>query len=319
MEVQVASSNGQSMSERKLSSVSKYYDVNNDGRLDEAEAAMRAMDETGRGYLTNEKVYHLMKDHISTQEKLLRSKRVVIGLIALVVLLTLSNLGTSIAAAHLSKDTKTNAESEMVGKKTNDVIATATFSDSLAMRRVATDAEGRRLADAPCPRTELPSGDAIFDCVVDSQMFIDDETCDRLLKKCSRGGSVNLVQTFQSGATDSTEICPLRHGQLSRNLKSRVTNQLGSEIIITRVEGGCNIEGLENGEGEMCDTSADCKDDLSCYENKGESQSCESRCRKLRWGIHLRDGCIKECKQAKCVSASEWGQAMSVGDEIIEP
>mmetsp|Transcript_16387 Transcript_16387/g.36680 ORF Transcript_16387/g.36680 Transcript_16387/m.36680 type:complete len:334 (-) Transcript_16387:51-1052(-) len=303
--------------EGRLSEVSKLYDVNNDGRLDEAEAAMRAMDKTGRGYLTNDKVYHLMKEHINTQEKLLRSKRLVFGLVALVVLLALSNLGTSIAAAYLSKDTKVNSGSDLVNKRTNDVIGTATVSDNLAMRRVATDSEGRRLADAPCPRTELPGGDVFFDCLVDSQMFIDDDTCDRLLKKCSRGGSVNLVQTLRSGAMDSTEICPLRHGQLSSNLKSRVTNQLGSEIVITRVEGGCDIEGLEGGEGDMCDTSADCKDDLSCYLNKEESQSCSARCRRLRFAKHRGDMCVNECMQPKCTSVSAGSQAMSFADEVV--
>ena len=316
IETKLSKGDSQGSADRKLSTVSKYYDVNNDGCLDEAEAAMRAMDETGRGYLTNEKVYQLMKDHIHTQEKLLKSKRLVVGLIVMVVLLALSNLGTSIAAAHLSKDTKTNAESDLVNKSTNDVVGTAGVSDSLAVRRVPTDSEGRRLADAPCPRTELPGGDAVFECAVDSQMFIDDKTCDRLLKKCQRGRSVNLVQTLRSGATDSTEICPLRHGQLSSNLKSRVTNQLGNDIVVTRVEGGCAIEGLEVEEGEMCDTSADCKDSLSCYLNNEESQSCTARCRRLRWAKHRADMCVDECMQPKCANVFRGDQAMDAADEV---
>jgi hypothetical protein len=44
----------------RLSSVGKMYDINGDGVLDEAEQAMRDLDETGRGYLTNDKVYELM-------------------------------------------------------------------------------------------------------------------------------------------------------------------------------------------------------------------------------------------------------------------
>jgi hypothetical protein len=43
-----------------LSEVGKMYDVDGDGKLDEAEQAMRDMDKTGRGYLTNDKVYELM-------------------------------------------------------------------------------------------------------------------------------------------------------------------------------------------------------------------------------------------------------------------
>lgn len=43
-----------------LSDIGKMYDVDGDGVLDEAEQAMRDLDKTGRGHLTNEKVYELM-------------------------------------------------------------------------------------------------------------------------------------------------------------------------------------------------------------------------------------------------------------------
>ena len=55
---------------QRLSTVSKMYDIRGDGELDEAELAMRHMDTSGRGYLTNEKVYQLMQDHVQTQRKL---------------------------------------------------------------------------------------------------------------------------------------------------------------------------------------------------------------------------------------------------------
>jgi hypothetical protein len=45
-----------------LSRVSQMYDINGDGELDEAERAMRNLDTTGRGYLTNEKIYELMNE-----------------------------------------------------------------------------------------------------------------------------------------------------------------------------------------------------------------------------------------------------------------
>ena len=43
-----------------LSEVGKMYDIDGDGKLDEAEQAMRDLDKTNRGYLTNDKVYELM-------------------------------------------------------------------------------------------------------------------------------------------------------------------------------------------------------------------------------------------------------------------
>jgi len=45
-----------------MSRVSQMYDINGDGELDEAERAMRDLDTTGRGHLTNEKVYELMNE-----------------------------------------------------------------------------------------------------------------------------------------------------------------------------------------------------------------------------------------------------------------
>jgi Ca2+-binding EF-hand superfamily protein len=54
--------NAEMQNHNRLSRVSKMYDINGDGVLDEAERAMRELDETGRGYLTNEKVYELMSE-----------------------------------------------------------------------------------------------------------------------------------------------------------------------------------------------------------------------------------------------------------------
>jgi hypothetical protein len=45
-----------------MSRLSALYDVNGDGVLNEAERALKNMDTSGRGYLTNEKVYGLMEE-----------------------------------------------------------------------------------------------------------------------------------------------------------------------------------------------------------------------------------------------------------------
>ncbi len=63
----------------RLSAVSRMYDINGDGELDEAEKAMRAMDASGKGYLSNDKVYNLMTEHMETQKELFRTKKWVIG------------------------------------------------------------------------------------------------------------------------------------------------------------------------------------------------------------------------------------------------
>ena len=54
----------------RLSTVSRMYDVDGDGVLDEAEQQMRNMDKSGRGHLSNETVYKMMQEQMQTQKQL---------------------------------------------------------------------------------------------------------------------------------------------------------------------------------------------------------------------------------------------------------
>lgn len=69
----------ESRTPRKLSSISKLYDINGDGKLDAAESAMRDMDVSNRGFLTNDKIYALMQAQMETRKQLVRIKWVVFG------------------------------------------------------------------------------------------------------------------------------------------------------------------------------------------------------------------------------------------------
>lgn len=64
---------------KRLTTVSRFYDIDGDGQLDEAEQAMRDMDQSRRGHLTNEQVYQMMVQHMKTQKELFKFKKVVIG------------------------------------------------------------------------------------------------------------------------------------------------------------------------------------------------------------------------------------------------
>ena len=122
-----SSAPARSAGDKRLSTVSKMYDIDGDGKLDEAELAMRNMDKSGRGYLSNETVYKLMQEQLQMQKSLFQMKKIIVGLLVFVVILALSNLGTSFASAILAKDTTTNSESgspELVDKKTGEVVAT---------------------------------------------------------------------------------------------------------------------------------------------------------------------------------------------------
>ena len=46
---------------------------------DEAELAMRRMDTSNRGHLTNDKVFELMTEHFDNQRQLFKMKKVLIG------------------------------------------------------------------------------------------------------------------------------------------------------------------------------------------------------------------------------------------------
>lgn len=63
----------------RLSAVSKKYDIDGDGHLNDVEQAMRDMDESGRGFVSNEKVHGIMKDLLAAQKELFTMKKIISG------------------------------------------------------------------------------------------------------------------------------------------------------------------------------------------------------------------------------------------------
>ncbi|EJK74280.1 hypothetical protein THAOC_04051 [Thalassiosira oceanica] len=287
-------------SDVKLSKIGALYDIDGDGKLDKEEQAMRDMDKSGRGFLTNDKVYTLMQEHFAMERKFMRSKRVIFGLVALVILLCLSNLGTSIAAAYLSKDTKTSAESNLIDKRTGEAVGTETIAESLELRRVTRpDSEGRR-------RLCTTDGGELDCDVEESTLLLDTRACRRVLRRCKKGQGVNLVLKLSSGMEDSTSICPLSNGQVSATRRSSFKNSNNDEIVITPVDDGCEIGGLVRDEGKFCDVSAECRGDLLCSSDSEEDvKMCQGRCGRLRFASFMRDVCQDECAQKKCTKATD--------------
>ena len=96
---------------------------------------MRNLDRSNRGHLTNDSVYKLMQEQMAQQRQLFKFKKIMIGLSVLVVLLTLSNLGTSFAAAYLAKDTSVNEKDVLVNSHTKKALSTQTTSEQYGAER----------------------------------------------------------------------------------------------------------------------------------------------------------------------------------------
>jgi hypothetical protein len=76
-----------------------------DGELDEAELAMMKYDVDGDGALTALEVHAIVEDLLRDRSSISAMRRIIAGLTCFVFILSLSNLGTSIASAILVKET----------------------------------------------------------------------------------------------------------------------------------------------------------------------------------------------------------------------
>ena len=135
------------------------YDIDGDGKLDAAEMAMRDMDKSNRGYLTNETVYKLVQEQMETQKQLFRVKKVMFVLLALVVVLALANLGTSFAAASLAKETTTSTNAELLDKNTQEALSTQTATEDISFERTIEITPDRRahVCTPVTSRSRMPS------------------------------------------------------------------------------------------------------------------------------------------------------------------
>lgn len=267
----------------RLSTVSKMYDVNGDGELDEAELAMRNMDQTGRGYLTNDKVYTLMQEQLKMQRSMFQMKKAIIGLVVLVSVLALSNLGTSFASAILAKDTTTNDKNELVNKDSGEALATAkSFEEFEAMVPSASDGSARKLACATVVNGQE------FDCEVGSSDFTEmsKENALELLKKCRTGKLVRMTYTWLDapGKTYQRTVCNPDWGCLSEFVgggnptegtlcigdagvgKIYVKPVRNSEVytISSSESTVATADILTSNEGQLCSDDDDCDSGLAC-------------------------------------------------------
>jgi len=251
----------------RLSVVSRKYDIDGDGVLDEAEQAMRDMDKEGRGHLSNAAVYNMMREQMQMQRDLFKFKKVVAGLVGFVVLLALSNLGTSFAAAFLAKDTTTNDSGQLVNTKTNEAVATQTTADFYAGIERVKDAENARELCA--------NAGGSYECSTSSYLSINSSTAKELIKRCSQGSTVYVKRTWNDDSQTLVQICPPSDGTYGTRYSSMT---LKNGVSLRKVGGSYVLDGdaFTQDENEPCDVDADCDNGLNCVSNMCAAPASET-------------------------------------------
>ena len=78
--------------------------MDGDGKLDAIEQTMMKYDKNGDGQFSNAEIYQIIEEQLKIERKAGRIKRMIGGMSCFLMLLALSNLGTSFAAMFLSKE-----------------------------------------------------------------------------------------------------------------------------------------------------------------------------------------------------------------------
>lgn len=308
---------------RQMSMVSKMYDLDGDGKLDEAELAMRLRDTSGRGYLTNTEVYELMKEHINCQTAMFETKRIMKFMVTLVIVLALSQLGTAVAAAYLAKETTTDANGHLTSMSTGEVLSTqSTATHDIDIQRATIDPETGRRRLNPCKRVGNGDGDdnGDMECETDSFLSMDWKTCNRMLKHCNRGNTVTVTRSWDNGESTDFNVCPYR-GSIARFRVSRLRNNLGEYYDFEMIEGShCRLDGeaVWVEEGGMCYLHADCGSGMECGKNVGEIKQCQSMCRRRRFAQRLVDECVEACDINTCNMLESNGNETAADEALVD-
>ncbi|KAL7535295.1 hypothetical protein ACHAXR_006397 [Thalassiosira sp. AJA248-18] len=123
------------------------FDLDGDGVLDAVEQAMAARDRDGDGQLDNQEIYKIVQEQLKMKKDILIFRKVICGLLCLVLVLALSNFGTSWATQILSKDTAADAESGTIqSKETGEVMGIQNVAFTMELEPLSAEVfEERRL------------------------------------------------------------------------------------------------------------------------------------------------------------------------------
>jgi hypothetical protein len=241
--------------QRELTAVSKLYDRDGKGYLNETERALRNMDTQNKGYLDTDKVYLIMQSLQDEQQrnnelmetireehkKALNLKKGVIGLGVFAVLLAVANIGTSFAVARLTRETKVQSNGDWTDLEGHR-LATTSKVDELQLLPIP-ESERRRLRavqDLACGNVQLTEdGEREVQCQLQGKVMFG-EAVDLYQKFCSRwpnranvclGGGVDKVHINCNGKISTV------HGGSKIPAIGPTLDTLGYEYLIFPTQG----------------------------------------------------------------------------------
>lgn len=195
-----------------------------------------------------------------------------LSLLGLAILLALANVGSSFAAAYLSKDTKTD-EAKLVDSKTGDTVKTDSTTKIFVIgkTKALNDGDYQR-------RLDCAEGDE--GCTTQGVWgAMTEDDAQELIATCANGGEATLRRHFEHGLVDHS-ICPVHHPdhkaisyhcedqRMLEGLTVTFKNDDEQITILPREDcgGGYVIAGLTSAHGEACDADAHCASPLTCDE-----------------------------------------------------
>jgi len=116
---------------RTLSKISREYDINHKGHLDDIEQKMRSMDKSNLGHLSNEVAYDILRQSVQNQKQMVTQRWLILGLSCFAVILALANMGSAFAAAYLAKDTEITTDGDLASKNTHERVSTTSLGYSI--------------------------------------------------------------------------------------------------------------------------------------------------------------------------------------------
>ncbi|KAL7470021.1 hypothetical protein ACHAXS_010267 [Conticribra weissflogii] len=236
-----------------LDSYARKYDIDGDGVLDDVEIAMMNCDREGRGHLTNEDIYNIVADQLNAKHDVNKLRKAIAGLVFFVFVLALSNLGTSMASAILSKETHADQESgtltviatgETLGvQSAGETIELAPLPEDIRRARrklvldeLGGDRQGRHVhrllskkkSASKCKKSDTScTGKITFDSGKISQ-----KDAEAIKSKCDGSKTLNMKRVFKDGTSDTNIICKPGSSvveKMGKNKRSNVTKSKGRD------------------------------------------------------------------------------------------